>query len=273
MVQLSGFVNRPDGARLRFQVRGARGAPRLVLLQGQANHHGWWNPIRPAFLDTFCTLTFDYRGTGDSTVATGSGAADQWSTTSFADDVAAVMTAVGWQRAHVYGTSMGGRIAQHLAAERPERVDRLVLACTSPGGAVATDRSTRVRSLLAAPDPDARRRATLDLFYRPGWITAHGGHDRAPRDLLGDPSMSRDARAGHLRTSARHDASGVLHAITSPTLVLHGGDDEMTPATNAHVLARMIPGAAVEIVDEGRHGFFHEMSDAVTPRVIEHILG
>lgn len=267
----NGFVNRPDGARLRFQMRGERDAPRLVLLQGQANHHGWWNPLRPQLDSRFCTLTFDYRGTGRSTTATAPGARDQWSTSSFADDVAAVMAAVGWPRAHVYGTSMGGRVAQHLAAARPGFVERLVLACSSPGGAVATERSPEVRRLLADPDPVTRRRATLDLFYRPQWISAQGGYDTAPRDLLGDPSMTREARAGHLRTSARHDASGVLQDIASPTLILHGGDDAMTPAVNAQVLGRMIPGAITEIVPTGRHGFFHEMSDTVTPRVVRHL--
>ena len=119
-------------------VSGRDGAPSLLLLQGQANSTSGRDDLRSFFDEQFRVVTFDYRGTGDT-----GGASDEpeWTTNSFADDAVAVLEELGIERAHVYGTSMGGRVAQMLAAEHPARVDRLVLACRSPGGPRASERT------------------------------------------------------------------------------------------------------------------------------------
>ena len=119
-----------DRTPLAYQVHGPAAASPVLLLQGQANSHHWWDGIREAFAPEFRTITFDYRGTGAT--PTGETAAGDWSTSTFASDAAAVLDDLGCQRLHVYGTSMGGRVAQMLAIEHGERVDRLILACTSP---------------------------------------------------------------------------------------------------------------------------------------------
>lgn len=251
-------ITTSDGAELACRVAGPVTAPVLLLLQGQANSHRWWDTVEPVLSQTFRTVRFDYRGTGQSRSEYGA-----WSTSSFADDAAQVLDALEIPSAHVYGTSMGGRIAQMLAIGHPHLVDRLVLACTSPGGAIAAERSNDVRRRLADPDPQARRRALVELFYTPDWARVH-----ASSTLFGDSTMTAKAQQLHLRVSARHDASQRLAEIVAPTLVLHGGDDLMSPVENAHAIAGRIPGSAVEITDRGRHGFFDEFSDVVTPRVV-----
>ncbi|RZS32645.1 alpha/beta hydrolase family protein [Herbihabitans rhizosphaerae] len=85
----------------------------------------------------------------------------------FAGDVIAVLDHLGVERADVYGTSMGGRVAQWVAALYPERVRRLVLGCTSPGGGHGVERDSDVRRSLGDPDQTAVRRALLDLMYTP----------------------------------------------------------------------------------------------------------
>jgi 3-oxoadipate enol-lactonase len=187
----------PDGGRLAYQLEGPEQAPPLLLLQGQANSHAWWSPLRAPFAATYRTITFDYRGTGDTEAPPA-----EWSTASFADDAAAVLDRLGYREARIYGTSMGGRVAQMLALRHPERVSRLVLACTSPGGPKARERGQDVRRALAQPAPRARRAALLELMYTPAWIESHG----ASSTLLGDPTMTADATRRHLRVSARHDA-------------------------------------------------------------------
>src|SRR5690242_17757341 len=96
-----------DGTRLAVQVEGD-GAP-LLLLAGQANHHGWWDPVRPDFAGR-TTVSLDWRGTGDSE----DGPAD-FTTRSLAADVVTVLDALDLLCVDVYGTSMGGRVAQWLA--------------------------------------------------------------------------------------------------------------------------------------------------------------
>lgn len=264
-----GWTRRADGTRLAIQVTGPRTAPALLLLQGQANSHRWWDRLRGDLSRDWMVITFDYRGTGTTELPAEAYAADAptWSTALFAEDAAAVLTALGRSQADVYGTSMGGRVAQELAIARPEVVKRLVLACTSPGGHRASERSAAVRRDLASTDPEVLLRTMVDLFYNPAWVAACGGYDRVPRDLLGDRSMTPEARRRHLAVSSGHDAANRLAGITAPTLVMHGTTDEMTPVVNATTLADLIPSADLELFPGGRHGFFDELSSEVTPRV------
>lgn len=264
------------GTRVAHQIEGARTRPALLLLQGQSNSHTWWRHVRPLLADDFLTVTFDYRGTGATAqyqAASGRPDPAEWSTRLFADDAAAVLTALGIGRAFVYGTSMGGRVAQELAIAYPHLVRRLVLCCTTPGGPLARERSDDVRRALADPDPTHRRRAMIDLFYTPDWVRRHGGYDRAPTHLLGDRGMTSTDAHRHLLMSARHDASQRLHLVDAPTLILHAEHDRMAPVENAAVLHRLIRGSTVHLHPAGRHGFFDEYARPVTRGVVEFLTG
>lgn len=267
-VTLNGRTRVPGG-HLAHQVRGRLEAPALLLLQGQANSHRWWDGVRPLLAQRFLTITFDYRGTGGSADLAPDGAG--WSTRLFADDAAAVLAALGRTDVLVYGTSMGGRIAQELAINHAGRVRRLVLACTSPGGSLGHERGREVRLALADADPIARFRTMVDLFYTPRWTRAHGGYRRVPMRLLGDRSMSAAAANRHLLVSAGHDAADRLHRIQAPTLILHGDDDRMVPTANAAILGERIPGSEVRLLP-GRHGFFDELAEPVTRTVADFLM-
>ena len=244
----------PDGTRIAVQESGPEDGLPLLLLPGQANSHAWWTGLRDDFA-SYRTITFDYRGTGD-TVAEEE---PSWSTALFAADAAAVLDACGAPVARVYGTSMGGRVGQLLAAEAPDRVERLVLACTSPGGTLGLERDAAVRRSLAQPDRAARRQALLDLMYTPAWFRpGRRSH------LLGDPGMTKRAQGLHLRVSAHHDAVDHLPRVTAPTLLLHGDEDRMAPVENAELIAGLIPVSRVVITPGGRHGFFDEFHDEVS---------
>jgi 3-oxoadipate enol-lactonase len=149
--------------------------------------------------------------------------------------------------------------------KHPHRVLRLVLGCTSPGGAHAVERSAAVRKAIADPDPVAARRALLDLMYSPEWLAQHP----EPYWTLGDPTMPRRARHEHLLASNGHDAWDVLPRITAPTLVLHGDRDELNPTANAPLLADRIPGARLQLIAGARHAYFEERADVAGPSVRE----
>ncbi|MEI5672081.1 MULTISPECIES: alpha/beta fold hydrolase [unclassified Nocardioides] len=252
-------VPTPDGFGIAVQLAGPAEGPPLLLLAGQANNHHWWDHVRGGFEDRWRTISLDQRGTGDSR-----GPVTEWSTRLFAADAAAVVEHLVGGPVPVYGTSMGGRVAQVLAGEHPELVDRLVLACTSPGGAHAHERDAAVRRELAHPDAAHRRAVLRDLFYTDAW--PHRPEDSV---LFGDRAMSADETRAHLRASARHDAWDLLPRITAPTLVLHGTDDRMVPTANAPLLAERIPGALLHLHEGGRHGFFEESATDITPLVRE----
>src|SRR5215207_8100629 len=116
--------------RIAYDVRG-RGRP-LVLVQGVGIGRWGWEPVADRLARRFQVITIDNRGVGASDSPPG-----PFTTAAMAGDVLAVLDHAGIQRASVLGTSLGGMIAQELALAHPERVDRLVLVATLPGGRAA----------------------------------------------------------------------------------------------------------------------------------------
>lgn len=251
-----GWATAGDGTAIAYQRDGA-GRP-LVLLAGQSNDHTWWGRVRGDF--GRATITVDHRGTGAS------GKPDTpYSTRGFAEDVVAVLDEVGVDDVDLYGTSMGGRVAQWLAALHPDRVRRLVLGCTSPGGPHAVERSRAVRKALAQVDKGKRQEALLDLMYTPSWRAANPG----PYRVLGSPAMPPHALRLHFLASEAHDAWDALPGITAPTLVLHGSDDLMTPVDNAALLVDRIPDARAHVFPGARHAYFDECRSEASPMVVD----
>lgn len=252
------YAKAANGIRLAYQTAGA-GAP-LLLLAGQANSHHWWDGIRADFETRYRTVTLDWRGTGDSDKPD-----EPYSTVGFADDVVAVLDDLGIEQAAVYGTSMGGRVAQWLAARHPERVRALVLGCTSPGGKHGVERGPDIRRSLIHPDPAVARQALLELMYTPEWLA----HNDGPYPTLGDPTMPAYAKRRHLMASNKHDAWDVLPDITTPTLIVHGTDDRFNPVANAPLLAERIPHARMRLIPGARHAYFDEFRAVAGPLVLD----
>jgi pimeloyl-ACP methyl ester carboxylesterase len=244
---------------LYYEVHG-QGDDVLVLLSGQVNNHHWWDLTRPDFDSEFRTVTLDWRGTGQSDKPD-----SPYNTRGFAEDTLAVIDHLGAERAHVYGTSMGGRVAQWLAADHPPRVDRLILGCTSPGAPHGVERSAEVRRSVAQHDHWAARQALLELMYTPAWLaTLHG-----PYHTTGDPAMPPHARRHHFMASAVHDSWDVLPRITAPTLVVHGTADIFNPAANGPLLANRIPHAELRLIEGARHAYFEEFRHVASPLVLK----
>lgn len=254
----TGFAKSADGTQIAYQIDGD-GAP-LLLLAGQANNHRWWDGVRDDFAHVRTTITLDYRGTGDSDKPDA-----PYSIELFAGDALAVLDELGIESSDIYGTSMGGRTAQVIAGRHPDRVRKLILGCTSPGGEHGFERSDAVRRSLGQLDRDAARQALAELMYTPAWLAAHPG----PHQTMGDPDMPDHARRHHLRASAGHDAWDLLPAISAQTLVLHGTDDVFNPAANAPLLAERIPDARLHMIEEARHAYFEEFRDVAGPLALE----
>ena len=217
------------------------GAPVLLVMGLGMNATGWWRTV-PILADAgLRVLAFDNRGVGRSDRAPG-----PYTTAEMADDAVAVLNAAGADRAHIYGISLGGMIAQEIALGHPGRVDRLVLGATTPGGARA----------IAA---DAN---TLAFFQRRGqmpaeeavWASVPYNYAARTRAEHGD-LIAQDIRqrlrfpietapyAAQLAAALGHDAHDRLASIAAPTLVVHGTEDVMVPPANGRLLADLIPGA------------------------------
>lgn len=251
------FALAEDGVRLYYEVSGA-GEP-LLMIAGQASDHHLWNLVRGDF-KRYQVVVYDQRGTGQSDRPE----QPAYSTRGFARDAVAILDHLGLPRAHIYGVSMGGGVGQWLGIDHPDRIGGLVLACSTPGKVHGVRRSAEIGALLAQPD----QFKVLDTFFSRRWAL--------PRFFLsmresGKHPMPEYAERLHARASEEHDTWDRLPEITAPTLILHGSDDQVTPAANASLLAERIPGAELYLVWRGRHMFFIEFRAEVN-RVVKKFL-
>lgn len=239
------FAVAGDGARIGYEVLGA--GPPLLLIAGQASDRTLWEEVRDDFAAHHQVIVFDHRGTGESDKPT-----TPYSTRGFARDAIAVLDAAGVARAHVYGISMGGRIAQWLAIEHAPRLGALVLGCTTPGNAHGVRRPPAVDPELASGDPVR----LWPFLVAPDWARAHPERLAAHEAALRRHPVPPHARRLHFQASEAHDAWERLPSITAPTLVIHGSADQINVAANAALLAARIPGAALHLIDGARHAYF-----------------
>lgn len=202
---------------------------------------------------SFEVLMYDQRGLGQT-----SKPEVPYSMADYADDAAALMDALGWDRAHVLGVSFGGMVAQHLALRHPERVDRLVLACTSSGGAggssydlLAVDDlpdDERIRTVLrvfdSRNDPDADPPVYAPMFDVLAPLMSQ------PRLNADDPGAAGGARR-QLEARDGHDTWDRLGEISAPTFVIGGRYDLQAPPENLENLTAALPHARMELFDGG----------------------
>jgi 3-oxoadipate enol-lactonase len=227
------------------------GAPVLLVMGLGMNASGWWRTI-PVLADAgFEVIAFDNRGVGRSARPPG-----PYSVAAMADDAIAVMQAAGRERAHVYGISLGGMIAQEIALRHPERVDALVLGATTPGGehAVAADEDTLAFFQRRGQMP-AEEAVWASVPYNYARRTWTESAERVGEDIVQrlrfpiepEPYMAQ------LEAALGHDAHDRLPQIEKPTLIVHGTDDRMVAPANAQMIAAEIPGADLMMLEGAGH--------------------
>ena len=249
------------GLRLFYELSGVPGAPAVLLIRGLARSSRYWFDLRPRLEGRCRLLVMDNRGVGQSD-APGPG----FDTADMADDVAAVLAQSGVGRAHVFGISLGGMVAQRLAIRHPARVDRLVLAATTMGGPHAARAPfDAVWALLRAGrgGVEAQMRSTAPWVLSPDVLAAHPEIVDRWVELARSEPRHRRSLLGQLLAGARHDASRDVHRIEAPTLVLTGDADRLIPMGNSLLLAGRIPGARLEVLPGGGHDFPTEQPDEV----------
>jgi 3-oxoadipate enol-lactonase len=220
----------------------------VVLLPGQSLGPEVFDDLVTDLATDLRVVVVHTRGTGASEFPAG-----EWTTGTFAADVVTVLDELGVDRAHVLGFSMGGRVAQVLAAKNPDRVDRIVLGATGPGGPQEVQRDPEISRRMRHTGTPEGRAALLELFFTPGWIA----RNPAVAERFTPRGTPRVRRAHHV-ASTTHASFDLLPAITAPTLVLHGADDAMTPVGNAELLAAALPDARLEVLPGVRHGYLAE---------------
>jgi 3-oxoadipate enol-lactonase len=262
----SGFAD-ANGARLYYEVYG-EGEPLLLIMGLGANHLGWAAQV-PVYAREFKVIVFDSRGTGQSDFPQGV----DYTIPLLADDAAALLDALGVDRAHVYGISLGGMIAQEMALRHPDKVRSLILGATTPGGPHAVGADAQALQALLEQGAVVDRAVTpgiLEILFSPAYLAEHLSDLSEMFQRSADyPTTSPEAYGAQLRAVAGYDTYDRLPDIAAPTLVLHGTDDPLIPVANGRILAERIPDAKLVLFDGARHGYYLEKQAEADAAVLD----
>lgn len=237
------------GTRLHVRQGGPADAPAVILLHGFASSLHTWEPWAEALSATHRVIRYDIPGFGLSPP-------DPGNDYSLARDIAVLdglMDTLGLARAALVGHSMGGKIAWHFAAKRPERVTRLVLVApdgfASPEGQVGATRygeapavGTSLRLMTVFLPRPVLRMTIAPAYANPARL------DEATLTRYHDMMLAPGARGAmltRLSQAVLEDPALLLPRITAPVLLLWGEDDRMIPASHAADYARLLPHAEV----------------------------
>jgi pimeloyl-ACP methyl ester carboxylesterase len=230
----------PGGHPALYWQRDGSGTPVLLIMGLGLSAGAWWRTV-PVLAQSHEVITFDSRSVGRSQTRV-----HAFSTSVMADDAIGVLDAAGIGRAHIYGISLGGMVAQQVALRHPDRVRSLVLGATHAGGRLAEQPGPEVLAFLHRRlwlGHEEAARASIEFNYSVRCRHEHA--DRINEDI--DQRLAHRFAAGaywaQMWAASTHDTAGKLDRIAAPTLVIHGDEDRMIPARNGRLLADRIPGA------------------------------
>lgn len=246
-----GYVKVND-LELYYQTLGDRGEP-LLMIMGLSFSHLDWGPALPQLLSQhYHVILLDNRDSGQS-----SDAFKPYTMARMVDDVAELLEVLNIDSAHIFGISMGGMIAQQFALNYSNKLNKLILGCTTCNGKV-----------LQRADQALASKSLLDLLFTPTYIR---DHRQELEDFLESTRPYHSKPDGFLRqfgAIATHDVCSQLTHITTPTLIMTGDSDVLIPPDNSKILEQGLPNAKLlpPFLDAG-HGFPYshaqETADAV----------
>lgn len=258
-----------NGIDVYYEQRGS--GPRTLFVNGSGSTLEEAALIVDVLASGCEVLAHDQRGLGRTTIPPG-----PYTMADYAADALALLDHVGWERARVVGISFGGMVAQELAVTAPERVERLALLCTSPGGPELASYPLHTLADLPADEAAAIGLTILDTRFTAEWLAGHPS-DRALVELVAgrraggdDPEVAR-GKAEQLGARAGHDVVDRLGRITCPTLVAGGRYDGIAPPANSEAIAERIAGADLRFY-EGGHAFLAQ-DPVAFPDVLDFLRG
>jgi 3-oxoadipate enol-lactonase len=247
-------------AELNYELEGPQDAPTVVFTGSLGTDITMWQPQSHRLRERFRTLRYEIRGHGRSAVPPG-----PYSMDDLGSDLIALLDRLEIDRASLCGLSIGGMISMWVAAHAPERVERVVLCCTSARlGPPESwhDRAATVR----AEGVEAVADAVLGRWFTPAFRDAHPEVLEGMRGILA--ATPREGYAGCCEAIAPMDLTGDLPSIAAPTLVLAGEHDPSTPPEHGRRIAELIPGARFETFSNAAHLASVERPDLTTMTIL-----
>ncbi len=252
-----------NGLTYRYRITGE--GPPILILRGLVRCLDFWLEFEPAMREHFTVICVDNRGVGGTDAPRG-----LYSTASMADDTAAVLRGLGYDKVDLFGISLGGMIAQQLLIRHPSLFRKAVLGCTQPGGRRAKKPAKKVLAKLASAmfmEERAGNRMSLPLVLSDDYLERHPEIEDRWYELLCKYPVQRHVFAAQLAAAATHRAAKGLQHVQTPTLLLSGNADRLIPAENTALLDELLPDSRVEWIVGAGHDFPTEAPDE-TARLI-----
>jgi 3-oxoadipate enol-lactonase len=250
--------------------RAGSGEP-LLLIQGMTGTHmSWGRPFLSRLEQHFDCISYDHRGIGYS-----SRTHEPFTIAELAGDAAGLLEALGIERAHVLGISMGGMVAQNLALAYPELLRSLTLGCTYCGGPgsqlMAPDDFQRLVEALASGNQERVFRATWELNLSPGF-RADESRYAAFEEMAESVPVPQETVQLQMQALVAHDTNARLPGLELPALVVHGTVDRVLPFVNGAQIAALMPNAQLERLEDVGHMFWWEQPERSAELIREHAL-
>lgn len=257
------------GASELHVVRRGEGEP-LLLIQGMSGSHlSWGDPFTDLLAQRVETIAYDHRGIGRS-----SRVDDPFSIADLADDAAGLLDALALDSAHVVGISMGGMVAQELALRHPGRLRTLTLGCTYCGGPGSSLTDVAVATRLGESMMSGDRERAIRTGYEIN-VAGSFAADEANFGPFRDMALAMPAPVPvimlQMQAIQAHDLAARLGEVGAPTLVIHGDEDQMLGVDNGRLIASLIPGARLEVLEGVGHLFWWEQPQRSAQLVLEHV--
>ncbi len=228
--------------------------PRLMFLNGSGGDlRNKPNMFDGPLPKQFELLSYDHRGLGQSDKP------DQaYTMADYASDAVNLMAALDWERCHMLGYSFGGMVAQEVAIRYPERVDKLILCASSPGGEGGVSYPLHELAQLPPDEQIALSLSIHDTRHDKAWQAANADKVKrlavqmqAANQRFADEPGLAEGRARQLEARRHHDTFDRLDRISAPTLICGGHYDGSAKPESQHAMAGQIAGAEVVLFDGG----------------------
>jgi 3-oxoadipate enol-lactonase / 4-carboxymuconolactone decarboxylase len=248
---------------VHFLAAGPADAPVVLMAGSLGSTLEMWDPQVAALSARFRVVRFDARGHGRSPAPPGPYVIDD-----LVDDAVALLDRLGVARAHVVGLSLGAMTAMRLAAREPNRVDRLVLLCTSAKFASPepwAERARTVRSEGTAAITDA----VVARWFTPELAAHSPALVQRMREMVA--STSAEGYASCCDAIRAMDLRADLGSITAPVLAIAGADDPATPPEHLAAIVDAVPGARLLVLPQAAHLANVEQAVAVDAALLAHL--
>lgn len=253
----------PKAIDLNYRVDGPPQAPVLVLSHALGLSMAMWDPQLARLSQDFKVLRYDHRGHGGSPVPAG-----PYRIEDLGRDLLQLLDRLGLDRVSYCGLSLGGMVGMWVAANAPERIDRLVLCCTAarmprPDDFAARARTIREHGIEAIAD------SLIGRWFTPSFPARRPDLVERIRAIL--VSTPREGYAGACEAIAQMDLRDDLPRITAPTLVIGAEHDQSTPPEKSREIAEGISGAALVVIPDAAHIANVEQPEAVSNQILDHL--